>query len=83
MIDKFNKAMQVFKEHFSPAASFEESDERMTTEDIFDKFFELSHDKSLKIAQIQELMEKNGFRFDYYLDGFVWPLKIIHPQENA
>jgi len=83
MKEKFLRAMQVFKQHFSPAKSIRDADEVMTTEEIYDKIFKLTFDKSLKIEEIQEFMEENGFNFDFDLDNFVWPLKLNKNAENA
>lgn len=73
--------MQVFKQHFQPATNLKESDEQMTTEEIFDKFVELSYDEALTLPMIQELMTSNGFVYDYVLDGFKWLLKLVRQQE--
>jgi hypothetical protein len=76
MSDKSEKAMQVFKKHYAPAANFADSDEQMTTRAIFDRFRDLTYDKSLKIDKFYDLMEQNGFQFIYFLDEFTWLLKI-------
>lgn len=82
MSDKSEKAMQVFKKHFSPATTFEDSDEQLTTKNIFDQFRNLTYDKSLKIDIMYDLMQENGFQFIYFLDEFVWLLKINKSLKN-
>jgi hypothetical protein len=67
----------VFKQHFEPAYTLKESEEQLSTEEIFDKFNELTHDPELTIDQIYDLMEEKGFRYDYVMDSFKWLLKYV------
>jgi hypothetical protein len=76
MSDKLNEAMQVFKQHYLPAANINESDEQLTTSEIWDKLWELFHDDKITNDEIYELMKEHGFIYIYHLDGFKWLLKF-------
>lgn len=78
MNESLTRAMTVFKQHFEPAYTLKESDEQLSTEEIFEKFNDLTYDPELTIDKIHALMEENGFRYDYVMDRFKWLLKYVH-----
>jgi hypothetical protein len=77
MKESLTRAMTVFKQHFEPAYALKESDEQLSTEEIFEKFNKLTFDPELTIDVIHDLMEENGFRYDYVMDSFKWLLKYV------
>lgn len=76
MDSKEERLISIFKKYYSPAGSIPEADEFMTTQAIYDKFFQLSYDPNFTIDKMQDLLERHGYVFDYFLDEFVWLLKV-------
>lgn len=76
MNDKLNEAMQVFKQHYLPAANINESDEQLTTDEIWDKLQELFHDDYITNETVYKLMKEHGFIYAYHLECFKWLLKF-------
>ncbi len=72
--EKFNQAMLEFKKVFVPVDSASDADETFTTRQVYDKFIKLTYARDFPITEFQDLLEKHGFKFRYFIDGFVWPM---------
>lgn len=70
------KALTNFLQHFEPAYKVEESDEQLSTSDIFNRFWNLTGDPELTLNLIHTILTERGFVYDYVLDEFRWLLKI-------
>ena len=75
MDPKLDKIMDVFRNHFAPAENLEESDEQMTTQEIFDKIEDLLKDEEITISSIHEALIESGYIYDYVMDSFKWLLR--------
>lgn len=70
------RALTNFLQHFAPAYTIEESDEQFSTEEIFDRFLDITGDPELTRKMIHDLMRENGFVYDYVIDRFKWLIKV-------
>lgn len=66
-----------FKQHFAPAYTLQESEEQLTTQELYDKFMNLTYDPGFTVDLMHDLLTENGFRYDYIMDEFRWLLRII------
>lgn len=69
------RCLSVFLRHHPPAATYEESDESFTTQDILDKFQELLGEEAIGRAKLCEMLSAKGYVFDFVEDGFRWLVK--------
>lgn len=73
------KAFTNFKQHFQPAYTVMESDEYYSTNEIYQRIFDLTWDVELTRSEVYEAMEQAGFTYDYVMGEFKWLLKNITP----
>lgn len=79
MNQAIQNAFTNFRQHFTPAYCIHETDEFLSTEEIFHRFNRLAADPELTTQMVHDWMVENGFRYDYIMDEFRWLLKIIEP----
>lgn len=60
---------------YEPAYQLDQSDEQLTSKEIFDRIINVTGDFDFTIMQVAEYMEKSGFVFEYIFDEFKWLLK--------
>lgn len=70
------EAIKIFMDHYKPAKSYAESDEQLSTQDILEILKYHIGKKGINKRSVYNILKKNGFHYVYFLDGFVWPLKI-------
>jgi hypothetical protein len=75
MDETTSKILAVFLLHFEPAASLSESDEQMTTEQIYEKINSFYPDAEFGMDDLFKHLEEAGFKFEWVQDEFKWLLK--------
>ncbi|MBN2747369.1 MAG: hypothetical protein JXR34_11645 [Bacteroidales bacterium] len=74
-MNDYTEILNAFSDYYSPANSFSESDDQLSTLEISEKIQELT----LKEVEGEDLfihLQEYGFQFKYTPDGFRWLLKI-------
>lgn len=61
-------------EYYSPAESLQESDETKTTSELIEEMEPMQD--GISAADVNTLMETNGFKLHYTGCGYAWSLKI-------
>lgn len=69
-----NKAIDTFTDSFSPALTFEQSDEQLSTAEIADRLLDYMEEEDIDKTIISKILKEKGFVLKYN-DGFVWLLK--------
>lgn len=69
------KILNKFLQHFEPAASLAETDEQMTTEQIYEKINSFYPEADFGMDDLFKKLEEEGFKFEWVQDEFKWLLK--------
>jgi hypothetical protein len=70
-----SKILEVFLQHFEPAGDLSESDEQLTTEQIYEKINSFYPDAEFGMDDLFKKLEETGFKFEWIQDEFKWLLK--------
>jgi len=68
-------ALEIFMQHYIPAADQADADELMTTADIADYLSELISLEDINNTAIFDILTQNGYKVRF-TNGFTWLLKM-------
>lgn len=77
MKENLTRAITIFKQHFQPAYTLDESDEQLTTMEVYEKILKLTLDPEVQPDMVHDLLLQSGFQYDYIMDEYRWLFKVI------
>lgn len=78
MNENLTRAIRVFRQHFEPAYTLQESDEQLTTTEVYEKLLKLTLSAEITPEVVHDLLIESGFTYDYIIDEYRWLFKAIH-----
>ena len=70
------EAIEIFMDHYEPAASYADSDDQLSTIEIEDMLKRHIGEKNIDTRSVYNILKENDFNNMCFVGEFVWPLKI-------